>query len=254
MQLTFLGTGTSQGIPVIGCTCKVCTSLDFRDKRLRTSAYLQVEDIHLVFDTGPDFRQQVLRLQPPRLDAVLFTHVHKDHTAGLDDVRAFNFRQKEGMPLYGQADVLEQLKREFYFAFGENRYPGAPVLSPQVIENKAFEIPGGVQVTPIEALHAKLPVFGYRIGDLVYLTDANFIAEEEKEKMKNAKVLVINALHREKHHSHFNLREALRVIRELKPERAYLTHLSHRMGRYKDVEKELPENVQIAYDGLTVKI
>jgi phosphoribosyl 1,2-cyclic phosphate phosphodiesterase len=221
---------------------------------LRTSAYVQVGDTHFVIDSGPDFRQQMLRLQPPRLDAILFTHVHKDHTAGLDDVRAFNFQQKEAMPLYGQAEVLAQLEREFYFAFGNNRYPGAPMLSPKIIENKPFEIAEGIQVTPIEALHAKLPVFGYRIGDLVYLTDANFIAEEEKEKMKNAKVLVLNALRKTKHHSHFTLREALRLVRELKPERAYLTHLSHTMGRYKDVEKELPENVQIAYDGLSVKL
>ncbi|WP_420153559.1 MBL fold metallo-hydrolase [Siphonobacter sp.] len=252
MQVTFLGTGTSQGVPVIGCDCPVCRSLDFRDKRLRVSMHVEVDGRSLVIDTGPDFRTQALRERIMHLDAVVFTHAHKDHTAGLDDVRPFNFRQNSDIPLYGQASVLEQIKVEFAYAFAENKYPGTPRLQLHPVENKPFEILG-LQLTPIEVMHHKLPVFGYRIGDFSYITDANFIAEPELEKLRNSKVLVINALHKgPRHLSHFVLPEALEIIEKLQPHVAYLTHISHSMGLHAQVEAELPPHVHLAYDGLKI--
>ncbi|PMD98201.1 hypothetical protein BWI97_05840 [Siphonobacter sp. BAB-5405] len=254
MQVTFLGTGTSQGVPVIGCDCPVCRSLDFRDKRLRVSMHVEAEGRSLVIDTGPDFRTQALRERIMHLDAVVFTHAHKDHTAGLDDVRPFNFRQNSDIPLYGQAAVLEQIKVEFAYAFAEHKYPGTPRLQLHPIENKPFEILG-LQLTPIEVMHHKLPVFGYRIGDFSYITDANFIAESELDKLRNSKVLVINALHKgPRHLSHFVLPEALEIIEKLKPEVAYLTHISHSMGLHAQVEAELPPHVHLAYDGLKINL
>ncbi|OZI06430.1 hypothetical protein BWI93_19855 [Siphonobacter sp. BAB-5385] len=254
MQVTFLGTGTSQGVPVIGCDCPVCRSLDFRDKRLRVSMHVEADGRSLVIDTGPDFRTQALRERIMHLDAVVFTHAHKDHTAGLDDVRPFNFRQNSDIPLYGQAAVLEQIKVEFAYAFAEHKYPGTPRLQLHPIENKPFEILG-LQLTPIEVMHHKLPVFGYRIGDFSYITDANFIAESELDKLRNSKVLVINALHKgPRHLSHFVLPEALEIIEKLKPEVAYLTHISHSMGLHAQVEAELPPHVHLAYDGLKINL
>lgn len=253
MTITFLGTGTSQGVPVIGCDCEVCRSLDFRDKRLRVSVHVQVGEKSLVIDTGPDFRQQALRARIARLDAVLMTHEHKDHTAGLDDVRAYNFRQQRDMPVYGRASVLEQITREFSYAFAEKKYPGVPRIQLRPIENRPFEAEG-VPVTPVEVLHHRLPVFGFRIGDFSYLTDANFIADEEVEKIRGSRVLVINALQKEAHVSHFTLAQALEQVQRIQPETAYLTHLSHRMGRHAAVEAELPPNVRIAYDGLRLML
>ncbi|EMR03208.1 MBL fold metallo-hydrolase [Cesiribacter andamanensis] len=249
MKITFLGTGTSQGVPVIGCTCAVCQSLDFRDKRLRTSVYVEVDGQHLVFDTGPDFRQQMLRERISRLDAVIFTHEHKDHTAGLDDVRAFNFRQKKEMPLYGHARVLAQLQREFAYAFGEMKYPGAPLLALHEISNTPFSI-GGVELQPIEVFHYKLPVFGFRIGDFTYITDTNAIPETEKEKIRGSKVLVLDALQQQPHISHFTLQEAIAVAQELQAEQTYLIHISHRMGLHQDVSRQLPPGIALAWDGL----
>lgn len=253
MKVTFLGTGTSQGVPVIACNCAVCQSLDFRDKRFRSSIHIEKEGKSFVIDTGPDFRQQILREQIKRLDAVIYTHEHKDHTAGLDDVRAFNFRQKKDMPVYGRQKVIDQLKQEFSYAFGEKKYPGVPQLEIHEIDGAPFSVEG-VNFTPIEVLHLKLPVYGFRIDDFTYITDANYISEAEKEKIKGSKVLVLNALQQDPHISHFNLQQAIELVEELKPEEAYFTHISHKMGRHKVVEEKLPENVNLAHDGLVLKL
>jgi len=253
VKINFLGTGTSQGIPIIACKCPVCLSTDKKDKRLRTSVLIEVDGQNIVIDSGPDFRYQMLRAKVERLDAILFTHEHKDHTAGLDDIRAFNWVNKQAVNIYAEKRVQASLKQEFAYVFAEFRYPGIPQLNLIDVENQAFEI-NGTQVMPIRALHFKLPVYGYRIGDVVYITDANYISEEEKEKMKGAKILVLNALRKEKHISHFTLSEALALIDELKPEKAYLTHFSHQIGFHEEVSKELPDNVFMAYDGLEVEI
>jgi phosphoribosyl 1,2-cyclic phosphate phosphodiesterase len=251
MKVTFLGTGTSTGVPMIGCDCSVCTSADFRDKRLRSSVHIAVEGRSFVIDTTPDFRQQMLRANIRRVDAILFTHQHKDHTAGLDDVRAFNFHQQADMPIYGTKSVLEQIKKEFEYIFAEHKYPGIPSIELKYIENEPFSIEN-IAVTPIEVLHYKLPVLGFRLQDFTYITDANYISEEEMQKIKGSKYLVLNALQKVPHISHFTLAQALEIIEKLQPEQAFLTHLSHKMGRHADVSKELPANVQIAYDGLEV--
>ncbi len=248
MVITFLGTGTSQGVPVIGCRCAVCQSLDFRDKRLRTSLHLEVDGKSLVFDTGPDFRQQVLRERIDRLDAVIFTHEHKDHTAGLDDVRAYNFRQQKDMPIYGHPRVINQLKQEFSYAFAAHKYPGVPLLEVHEIENTPFYI-DGTTLLPIEVYHYKLPVFGFRIGDFTYITDANAIAEEEKQKIKGSRILVLNALQQQPHISHFALHEAVALAQELEAEQTYFTHISHRMGQHHEVSRHLPTGIFLAYDG-----
>jgi len=251
MKITFLGTGTSQGVPVIACNCEVCQSLDYRDKRLRTAIHIEVDGKSFVIDAGPDFRQQMLRERIHKLDAVIFTHEHKDHTAGLDDVRAYNFFQKRDMPVYGREQVLEQIKREFAYAFAEIRYPGIPQINLCPIENQPFEIEG-VSFLPIEVLHYKLPVFGYRIGDFAYITDVNYISAHELAKVKGVKVLVLGALRREKHLSHFSLSEAIEVFEKVKPDMGYITHISHQMGMHSDVEEELPSNIRLAYDGLSL--
>ncbi|WP_205502570.1 MBL fold metallo-hydrolase [Rufibacter psychrotolerans] len=253
MKITFLGTGTSQGVPVIGCECEVCRSLDFRDKRLRVSILVEAAGKTLVIDSGPDFRQQMLRERVKRLDAVLFTHEHKDHTAGLDDIRAFNFLQHIDMPLYADPRVLTQLQQEFSYIFTNTTYPGVPKVELNPIQNQPFEV-HGISVTPIQVLHHRLPVFGFRIGDFTYITDANFISEAELEKIKGSKVVVLNALRKEPHISHFSLSEALAVLEEIAPEQAYLTHISHLLGRHQEVEKELPPNVSLAYDGLVLTL
>lgn len=253
MKVTFLGTGTSQGVPVIGCSCEVCTSMDYRDKRLRSSIHLEVEGKSFVIDTGPDFRQQMLREQINKLDAVLFTHGHKDHIAGLDDVRAYNFLQNMDMPVYGNRDVLRQLQVEFHYAFGELRYPGTPQILLHEITEEAFET-HGIRFTPLPVMHFKLPVLGFRVNDFCYITDANHIPDSTYEKMKGAKVLVLNALQREKHISHFNLSEALDVATKVGAEQTYFIHISHKLGQHKRIEKELPNSVALAYDGLTITI
>lgn len=252
LRITFLGTGTSQGVPVIACGCGVCQSADEKDKRLRSSVKIEHAERVLVIDTGPDFRQQMLRSGTKRLDAVLYTHEHKDHLAGMDDVRPFNFIAQQHVHLYATERVEEALKREFYYAFGENKYPGAPEITVHRIENHIFHA-GGLDILPIEAMHGSLPVMGFRMREFVYLTDANFIAADELDKMRGCKILVINALRLEKHYSHFNLEEALDIIREVKPEKAFLTHISHRFGRHDDISRLLPENVYAAYDGLILE-
>jgi len=253
MKITFLGTGTSTGIPYIGCDCEVCTSTDLRDKRLRSSIHIEVDGKSLVIDSSPDFRQQMLRANIRTLDAILFTHEHKDHTAGLDDIRAYNALLKKDIPIYARLHVLEQLKREFAYIFSEIKYPGIPSIETHIIENKPFLI-DTLCITPIEVIHYKLPVFGFRIYDFTYITDASFISDEEIEKIKGSKVVVINALRKEEHISHFNLAQALAVLEKINAPQAYLTHLSHHMGKHAITSTELPSNVQLAYDTLVVEM
>lgn len=253
-ELVFLGTGTSQGVPIIGCECSVCNSNNSKDKRLRSSVLVKTEKTTLVVDTGPDFRQQMLRERVKQLDAVLFTHEHKDHIAGLDDIRAYNFILKKKIPLYLSDRVLKALKREFYYIFEDNPYPGIPEVEIHLIDTTEFQV-GDIRVQPIELLHYQLPVLGFIFNQkIAYITDANYISEAERNKLKNIEVLIINALRREKHVSHFNLEEALHIISEIKPKMAYLTHISHQLGAYDEVIRELPENVSLAYDGLRIKV
>ncbi|MFC4871385.1 MBL fold metallo-hydrolase [Negadavirga shengliensis] len=253
MKITFLGTGTSQGVPVIGCSCEVCNSLDYRDKRLRSSLHIETEGKSIVIDTGPDFRSQMLRESISRLDAVVYTHEHKDHTAGLDDIRPFNFKHQIDIPIYGTPQVIQQLMAEFSYIFVEKKYPGIPRVVINEIENRPFEVKG-VPFTPIRVMHHKLPVFGYRIHDFTYITDANQIPQEELKKMEGTKVLVLNALQTKPHISHFTLQEALDLVDFLKPQQAYFTHVSHRLGLHRKVEENLPGNVALAYDGLKISL
>ncbi|MBA4146405.1 MAG: MBL fold metallo-hydrolase [Azospira oryzae] len=253
MKITFLGTGTSQGVPVIGCECEVCRSLDYRDKRLRSSIHIQTEEQSIVIDTGPDFRQQMLRERIRHLDAVLFTHAHKDHIAGLDDVRAYNYLQQTDMPLYGRKEALDQVKVEFYYAFEKDKYPGIPQLRIHEISEESFSVKG-LLITPLPVMHMKLPVLGFRIGNFSYITDANFIPEATYEKLKGTEVFVLNALQKEKHPSHFTLEEALQQVKKIGAAKTYFTHISHKLGRHKIIEKELPESVALAYDGLTITL
>ncbi|NQZ78180.1 MAG: MBL fold metallo-hydrolase [Ekhidna sp.] len=253
MKVTFLGTGTSQGVPVIGCQCEVCKSVDYRDNRLRSSLFIEVNGTNIVIDTGPDFRQQMLRERIDKLDAVLFTHAHKDHTAGMDDIRSYNFRQKRDMPVYASKEVQDQLKQEFSYIFAQNKYPGIPKVDLHTIDGSPFSINGNT-ITPIEVMHHKLPVYGFRFDDFTYITDANFISEKEKKKIKGSKILVLNALQKEDHISHFTLAEALALMEELQPEKGYLTHISHRLGLHRDISSELPDNIKLAWDGLSITI
>ena len=253
MKITFLGTGTSQGIPVIGSTHPVCLSSDFKDKRLRVSILVEWGNYTFLVDCGPDFRQQMLRANPERIDAILFTHEHADHTAGLDDIRPFFFKQGD-IDIYAHQRVLRQLAQRFEYIFtSEIKYPGVPNLLQNEVKNKPFTI-NGLEILPVEGLHYKLPVFGYRFGSFAYLTDMKTISDTEKQKLKNLEVLVINALREEEHISHFNLEQALAIILELKPMRAYLTHISHHLGFHEAVQQKLPENVFLAYDGLEITI
>lgn len=254
MKVIFLGTGTSQGIPVIGSDHPVCLSTDSRDKRLRTSAYIEVDGLNLVIDTGPDFRQQLLANNIQRVDAVLYTHEHSDHVSGFDDIRPLNFKQESDMPMFGDERVCSALRRSFPYAFETvNKYPGAPGAILNEIENKPFKIEN-LEVLPIEVKHMKLPVFGYRIQDFTYITDASSISDIELEKIKGSKVLVLNALRHKKHYSHFNLKEALEIVEKTKPERAYFVHISHHLGFHAEVSKTLPKNIYLAYDGLEITI
>lgn len=239
---------------MIACDCAVCHSSDALDKRLRSSILISDQTENFVIDTGPDFRQQMLNHHVKSLRAVIFTHEHKDHLAGLDDVRAFNYKEQRDMEVFCTEAVEIALRREFHYIFSNERYPGIPSIQINRIENKAFELPNGLMLLPIEVLHYKMPVFGYRIGDFTYITDAKTISETEKQKVKGTKILIVNALHRSEHISHFNLDEALAFIAEINPEKAYLTHISHLFGKHQEIEKELPPNVFLAFDGMTIEI
>jgi phosphoribosyl 1,2-cyclic phosphate phosphodiesterase len=253
MKITFLGTGTSQGVPVIACKCAVCNSPDKKDKRLRSSVFIETGINKLVIDAGPDFRQQMLRNNVKEIDAVLITHGHKDHVGGLDDVRAFNYFQGGPVNVYAEKKALKILKSDFFYAFEDEKYPGVPDIKLHEISNQEFKI-NKEAILPVRVLHYKLAVLGFRINDFSYITDANFISEKEIKKIKGTEVLVLNALRRKEHISHFTLKEALEMIKIIRPKIAYLTHISHQMGLHREVENELPCNVHLAFDGMTIEI
>lgn len=253
-QLTFLGTGTSQGVPVISCGCWVCRSQDSRDQRLRTSALVRIGETNLLIDAGPDFRQQMLREQVRKLDAILLTHEHKDHIAGLDDVRAFNYVTSAAVDIYAEERVQRRVMQDFDYAFAENPYPGVPEINLHtILPDVPFQV-DRCTILPIRGMHYKLPVLGFRIGQLAYLTDMNRIDQQEIDKIKGVDTLVINALRKEHHLSHFTLDEALHMRHLVSPRVTYLTHISHQMGRHATEEKALPEDVHFAYDGLNIEI
>ncbi|MEE4177275.1 MAG: MBL fold metallo-hydrolase [Bacteroides sp.] len=253
MTITFLGTGTSTGVPVVACNCEVCRSADKRDSRLRTSVMVDVKGQKFIIDCGPDFRYQMIREKVEDISAILFTHGHRDHIAGIDDVRAFNYVLNKTVDIFATQEVINAINKEFPYILTEKRFFGAPQLEFHVIENKPFLI-NGVNILPVEVLHHKLSVFGFRIGGFTYITDASFISESEKPKAIGSEVLVINALRKSKHISHFSLDEALELIRELKPRKAFITHLSHFIGLHRNIQESLPDNVFLAYDGLKVEI
>lgn len=253
MVVTFLGTGTSQGVPVIACDCEVCRSFNSKDKRLRTSIMLESELTNIVIDSGPDFRQQMLREGVKKLDAVVFTHEHKDHLAGLDEVRAFNYFNKKKMMVFATDRVQQAIKREYAYIFSDEKYPGIPEIELLPVSEEPFSV-GDIQLTPIEVIHYRLPVKAFRINDFTYITDANYISDSEKEKIKGSKTIVVNALRREPHISHFTFSEAINLMKELRPEKAYFTHISHQLGLHDQVSKELPDFIQLAYDGLKIEI
>lgn len=253
MKITFLGTGTSQGIPVIGSTHPVCLSDNPKDKRLRVSVLIEWDNFSYVIDCGPDFRQQMLKANVTKIDGIVFTHEHADHTMGLDDIRPFFFKQGD-IDLYAHKRVFKALKKRFDYIFtSEAKYPGVPSVRTHEVKNKPFEL-GNLNVVPIDGLHHKLQVFGYRFKDFAYLTDMNFVPDMEVGKLSNLEVLVVNALRIKPHLSHFNLEEALDFIKRVKPKRAYLTHISHHMGFHDDVQQNLPDNVFLAYDNLQITI
>lgn len=250
-RLTFLGTGTSQGVPMIGCGCDVCRSADPRDKRLRSSVLVEHEGLTLLVDAGPDFRQQMLRAGVSHLDAILLTHNHKDHTGGLDDIRAFNYLEKKASQIYCEKYVEESLRMEYSYAFEEIKYPGAPEWNVHIIDEKPFRI-NGVGITPIRGIHYKLPVLGFRFGNIAYCTDMNHIPEEEFEKLKGLEHFVINTVRFGKHISHFSLEEAVAVAKKVGARHSWITHLSHQLPCYTDLSAELPDGILPAYDGLTI--
>lgn len=253
LTITFLGTGTSSGVPMIACQCEVCQSADAHDKRLRSSILIESEQTRIVIDTTPDFRYQMLRADVRGLEGILFTHPHKDHIAGLDDVRAFNYFQNRPMKVYANELTQTALKREFAYVFADKKYPGIPDITLHDIPDQLFHIED-IPVQPITVWHLHMPVLGFRIGDFTYITDANRIEEAEKEKIRGSRVLVLNALRHEKHISHFTLAEAVSLVQELNIPEAYFTHISHQLGKHADINAVLPKGMQLAHDGLQVKI
>ncbi|HSU29427.1 MAG TPA: MBL fold metallo-hydrolase [Chitinophagaceae bacterium] len=251
-KVTFLGSGTSSGVPMIGCDCEVCTSTDKKDNRLRSSILVQTAATSIVVDTGPDFRYQMLRQKIRHIDAIVFTHPHKDHLAGLDDVKAFNYFSKKPMEVYADSLTEEALRRDFYYAFTDTKYPGIPEINLHTIAMDPFQV-GDIPITPVLVWHLKMPVMGFRFGPFTYITDANRIEESEKEKIRGSKTIVLNALRKSKHISHFSLEEAINLVAELKIPQAYFTHISHQLGRHAEVESELPEGIHLAYDGLVLE-
>ncbi|MCO5232605.1 MAG: MBL fold metallo-hydrolase [Chitinophagales bacterium] len=251
MKIIVLGSGTSTGIPVIGCNCKVCQSQDSRDKRLRSSLYIEVNRKKIVIDTGPDFRIQMLNNHLSDLDAVIFTHNHKDHTGGLDDIRPINYILEKRVDVFAEKYVQQTLKMEYPYIFQEQDYPGVPQISLHTIDESPFFIEN-VKFIPIRVWHKNLPVLAFRIGNFTYLTDANRIEEPELDKIRGSEVLIINALRRETHYSHFSLSQALEIINQVQPQTAYLTHIGHHLGLFEEVQRELPQNVFLCYDGLTL--
>jgi len=252
LEVIFLGTGTSGGVPIVGCQCAVCKSENPKDKRLRSSVLVKVNDKTLVIDCSPDFRQQMLRENIAKIDGIIFTHSHKDHTGGLDEIRGYNYVLQKAIPLYMNEETLAVIKKQYDYIFSVSDYPGIPQVDIKVID-KAFEI-DDLTIQPIEVLHYHMRVFAYRIKDFTYITDANFISKQEMEKIAGSKVVVINALRKQTHISHFNLKQAIEVIQELNPEKAYLTHISHQLGFYDEVKKELPTGIELAYDGLKLEL
>lgn len=253
MKITFLGTGTSQGIPVVACNCDVCKNGSNKDHRLRSSILIEDGEQTIMVDAGPDFRQQLLREKVRKLDAVLITHHHKDHIGGMDDVRSFNWYTKKPMDVYATVRDLDRIKIEFSYAFSENAYPGTPKYNLIAIDEEHFKI-GNINIQPLKVLHMKMEIVGFRIDDFAYLTDTNYIPGAVMPYLLDCKVIVLSALRNEKHVSHYNLGEAIKVLEFLRPERAYLTHLSHLMGFHEDVEKQLPDFIHVAYDGLKLNL
>jgi len=253
IKVTFLGTGTSIGVPIIACKCKVCTSRNTRDKRLRSSVMIETQGKTIIIDCGPDFRMQMLRVDVSDIDAILFTHEHHDHIAGLDDIRAFNYINKKKIPIYAEKPVINAIKQEFPYIFTKTEYKGAPLITINEIDMRSFDI-DGVKIIPIRAMHHDLPVLGFRVGDFAYITDANFITTQEIEKLKGVRVIVLNALRFKTHFSHFSVDEAIRIINKIRPEKAFLTHLSHFIGLHNETNKVLPKGIELAYDELVIEI
>jgi phosphoribosyl 1,2-cyclic phosphate phosphodiesterase len=253
LHIKFLGTGTSSGIPMIGCQCEVCVSKDPKDNRLRSSIMVNSPTTSLVVDTTPDFRYQMLRTNTRHVDAIVFTHPHKDHIAGLDDIRAFNFFSRKPMELFANSLTEEALRRDFYYAFAERKYPGVPEINLNLITTDPFKV-GDIPVQPIEVWHMKMPVLGFRFGKFTYITDANKLDNEAKEKVRGSEVMVLNALRKEPHISHFSLSEAISLVKELGVPKAYFTHISHQLGLHEEISRELPDGIELAYDGLSLNI
>lgn len=253
MKFTFLGTGTSQGIPLIGCTCNVCTSDDWKDKRLRSSLLVESKSTTVNIDAGPDFRYQMLRAGVMKMDAIIITHEHMDHTAGLDEVRAFNFIQNKPMEVYATERVQMRLREQYSYIFQNSDYPGVPQVVLKTIDMETPFTIGDIKFIPVKVLHGQLPVLGFRIGDFTYITDANYIGETEKNLIRGSKHFVVNALRKKNHHSHFTLGEAIDLAKELEVPNAYFTHISHQLGTHKEISNELPKGVQLAFDGLCIE-